>query len=305
MSRDSTSHRPAGARRRAEVTATPHTDNSPPRTDRWSAVNRGERLGDDPRPNDTRPPRVGWPLVSPGLGQRILRSIATARTYLYQWNVGWLLGSRFLRLTHVGRRSGRQYQTVLEVVGEDPGRQEIMVVAGLGRSAQWYRNVRAGNAVAITIGRRYFHPVYRELGVREAASVVGAYEQRNRWAAPFVRRLLSSLVGWRYDGTERARQKLVAQLPVIAFRPGPQGNVRPAAVQYDRLAEPTGTCLPIPHECAHDRQHPNQCCCNREASLGWFPGIATKGPANAASSRQTPRSLHAGRGCCADSLTRR
>jgi hypothetical protein len=56
--------------------------------------------------------------------------------YVYECNAGWLLGHRFLRLTHEGRRSGRVYRTMLEVVGEDRATGEVFVMAGLGRSAQ-------------------------------------------------------------------------------------------------------------------------------------------------------------------------
>jgi deazaflavin-dependent oxidoreductase (nitroreductase family) len=133
--------------------------------------------------------------------------------------MGWLLGRRFLRLTHVGRRSGRRYQTVLEVVGENRARNEVIVVAGLGRSAQWYRNLRAHEAVEVAIACERFAPVHRELSANEAATVLAEYERRNRYLAPLIHRLLSWLVGWRYDGTESARQRLVAELPLIGLSP--------------------------------------------------------------------------------------
>ena len=45
------------------------------------------------------------------------------------------------------------------------------------------------------------------------------YERRNRWVMPVIRRALSWLVGWRYDGSDEARRRLVGQLPFVAFRP--------------------------------------------------------------------------------------
>jgi deazaflavin-dependent oxidoreductase (nitroreductase family) len=152
--------------------------------------------------------------------KRLLRAPAA----LYHWNLGWLLGRRFLLLTHVGRRSGRRYETVLEVVGRRPEAGEFMVLAGLGRAAQWYRNLRAGPAVEVAVGRRRFQPLHRELGEDEAAAVLAAYERRNRLAAPLVRLVLSRLVGWRYDGGDGARRRLVRELPVIAFRPSLHGH---------------------------------------------------------------------------------
>ena len=140
-------------------------------------------------------------------------------THLYDWHLGWILGHRFLRLTHVGRRSGRHYQTILEVIGENPTGREVIVIAGLGRSAQWYRNLQAHHATEVAIGRERFTPRHRQLSESEATAVLANYERRNRLIAPVIRRVLSWLVGWRYDGTDTARRQLVTELPVIGLRP--------------------------------------------------------------------------------------
>lgn len=122
------------------------------------------------------------------------------------------------------------------MIGSNPASGEIVVIAGLGRSADWYRNVQANPPpashasptppVAIrfappegAVGRESFRPVARQLDEDEAATVVAGYERRNRLVAPVVRRVLSWLVGWRYDGSEAARGRLVRELPVVAFRP--------------------------------------------------------------------------------------
>jgi hypothetical protein len=39
--------------------------------------------------------------------------------WLYRLRLGWLLGNRFLMLTHIVRKSGQPPQSVLEVVGHD------------------------------------------------------------------------------------------------------------------------------------------------------------------------------------------
>jgi len=140
---------------------------------------------------------------------------------LYSRSLGWLLGSRFLRLTHVGRKSGRRYHTVLEVIGRDDARGEVMVIAGMGPSSDWYRNIEEKGAAEIVVGRRQFIPEQRTLDPREAVAVLKRYEQRNRLAAPVIRAVVSQLVGWRYDGSDAARVRLADQLPVVAFRPQP------------------------------------------------------------------------------------
>ncbi len=108
---------------------------------------------------------------------------------------------------------------MLEVIGEDHARREVLVLVGLGRRAQWYRNVMAGGAVEVSLARERFRPACRELAPVEAARALGAYEQRNRLGAPVVRWVLSRLAGWRYDGSPSARERLVRERPILAFRP--------------------------------------------------------------------------------------
>jgi deazaflavin-dependent oxidoreductase (nitroreductase family) len=138
---------------------------------------------------------------------------------LYSARAGWLLGHRFLLLRHRGRRSHRLYGTVLEVVEWRPAAREAVVMSGFGHRSEWYRNVLAGQAVEVQIARLRFTPSVRPLGSGEAVGVLADYERRNRLAAPLVRAVLSKLIGFRYDGSDAARRRLVQTLPLVAFRP--------------------------------------------------------------------------------------
>lgn len=150
----------------------------------------------------------------------VLKRLLAAPAALYRAGGGRLLGHRFLLLSHQGRRSGRTYETVLEVVRWDAGRDEATVMSGFGPGAQWYRNVLAGGAAEVQIGRGRFAPSVRVLDPDEAAAALAAYERANRLIAPLVRRVLSRLAGFRYDGSEASRRRVVETLPLIAFRPG-------------------------------------------------------------------------------------
>lgn len=149
----------------------------------------------------------------------VLRWLLKAPAKLYDWRLGWLLGHRFLRLTHQGRRSGRTYRTMLEVVHRDHDSHELVVLAGLGRRADWYRNIQATAPVEVAIGRERFVPDFRTLPEGEAADRLAGYERAQPVLAPIVRLVLSRLVGWRYDGSPSARARLVAERPLVAFRP--------------------------------------------------------------------------------------
>ncbi|MGH2879259.1 MAG: nitroreductase family deazaflavin-dependent oxidoreductase, partial [Solirubrobacteraceae bacterium] len=150
---------------------------------------------------------------------RPLKWLLRAPVALYSAHAGWLLGHRFLLLAHRGRLTGRVYRTVLEVVAWDEVTREVVVMSGFGRGSQWYRNVLATDPIEVRIARLRFAPRVRQLDAEEAARVLAGYEQRNRIAASFLRRVLSKVAGFRYDGSESARRRLVQALPLLAFRP--------------------------------------------------------------------------------------
>jgi deazaflavin-dependent oxidoreductase (nitroreductase family) len=154
--------------------------------------------------------------MSPRPGPVITRLLALP-AMLYRVGAGRLLGHRFVLLVHRGRRTGRVYRTVLEVVRWQREPVEAVVVSGFGRSSQWYRNVLAEGALEIRIGRQRYHPAVRLLPEDEAVAVLADYERRNRLAAPIIRAVLSRLCGFRYDGSESGRRRVVRALPLVAF----------------------------------------------------------------------------------------
>lgn len=158
--------------------------------------------------------RVNWSPASP-----VVRRFVRAPVALYRWRLGWLLGHRFILLVHVGRRSGIERRTVLEVVHYDPKTSAVVVMSGFGRTSDWYRNIQVQPAREVVIARRSFVPMHRDLTESEAVAAVADYERRNRIAAPIIRSVLSKLVGWRYDGTEEARRRLVRERPLVLFTP--------------------------------------------------------------------------------------
>jgi deazaflavin-dependent oxidoreductase (nitroreductase family) len=160
--------------------------------------------------------------IMPG---HLLKRALHAPNVVFDAGLGWIFGHRFLRLAHRGRTSGRRYTTVLEVVRWREG--EAIVLSGLGPRAQWLRNIEAGGALEVEIARERWRPAHRVLPAEEAARVLADYERRNRVVAPIVRRVLSRLSGVEHDGTDAARARIVAALPLVGFRPAAASDVRP------------------------------------------------------------------------------
>lgn len=130
-------------------------------------------------------------------------------------------------LIQTGRRSGLRRETVLEIMEYRNQGPEAVVMSAFGPHADWLRNIEANPFPEVVIGRERFVAVYRVLGEQEAMVVVIGYERRNWLVTPIVRSVLSRLLGWRYRGSEADRRRLVAQLPLVAFRDAHRRRSKP------------------------------------------------------------------------------
>ena len=81
---------------------------------------------------------------------------------LYRTGLGWLLGYRFMLLTHVGRRSGKVYQTVLAVLSFDPKTRELKAISAWSAS-DWYKNIQTLPALQVDTGFTRYVPVFHAL----------------------------------------------------------------------------------------------------------------------------------------------
>jgi deazaflavin-dependent oxidoreductase (nitroreductase family) len=134
---------------------------------------------------------------------------------LYRVGLGWIFGHAFLLLVHRGRKSGRTYQTALKVLTTEPRSHEVIVFSAWGESSDWVRNIQAGPALEVRLGRERFVPAHRFLTEEEASSVVVAYRRRN----PLRFRMLSWLLAWGDLRSDEAVRAFVRSRPFIALRP--------------------------------------------------------------------------------------
>ncbi|NCL76709.1 nitroreductase family deazaflavin-dependent oxidoreductase [Rhodococcus sp. YH1] len=139
--------------------------------------------------------RITEPAAPPtGLRRRFLR----APIHLYRIGLGRVLGRRFLLLHHVGRRSGRPRQTVLEVVNHEDTSGGFVVAVGFGKQTDWYRNLRAHPAARIESGRERVAVAAEFLDPEEAAEFMARYGRRHPKVAP----RLCAAMGFDVDGSE-------------------------------------------------------------------------------------------------------
>lgn len=133
----------------------------------------------------------------------------------YQHNAGPALGRTFLAFTHLGRTTGRPYQTVAMVSRYDQATGEAVIVAGWGPQTDWYRNLQAHPAVQVQLGGRTFTPLQRFLTDEEAFDVVVRFRREH----PNRLRFFSAVLGWGNLRDDARVRKFVLGHPFVAFRP--------------------------------------------------------------------------------------
>lgn len=120
----------------------------------------------------------------------LLRLLLRMPILLYHVRLGWLLGSRFLMLTHLGRKSRLPREVVLEVVHHDTEAGMYFVAAGWRGKADWFKNIQSNSAVQVMVGTNTFEAHAVVMQLVEAAATFYIYARRH----PFAFRELSLLM---------------------------------------------------------------------------------------------------------------
>jgi deazaflavin-dependent oxidoreductase (nitroreductase family) len=137
--------------------------------------------------------------------------------WLYRWHLGWLLGERFLMLTHVGRNSGRLQHTVIEVVRHNQLTDTYFIISDWGEKSDWYQNLQETPEATIQIGRRERAVTATRAPVTVATLVLLTYAFRH--PATF-RELSRGMVGRPLTILPEDCRLLAEAVPVVALRVG-------------------------------------------------------------------------------------
>lgn len=143
-----------------------------------------------------------------------LQSLYRLPVRFYKWGLGWMFGKRFVLFEHVGRKSGKHYQTVVEVVEIEKDTGNVIVVAGYGECTQWYQNLKQMQTTTIQLGRHKFPVSIEMLSPETGADIMARYYQRYGKTTG----ALFSILGYEWDGSEQgARQVAQDHLRFVRF----------------------------------------------------------------------------------------
>ena len=147
-------------------------------------------------------------------GRLVLAAMRLPRP-LYHRGWGWMLGHTFLLIAHQGRKTGSRRETVAMALAYDPAAREVVVCSAWGPATEWIRNLRAGPALEIRIGRESYVPEQRFLSEDESVAVVREFQHCHPWRT----RLFTVILGWGDVGSDAAVREFVRSRPFVAFRP--------------------------------------------------------------------------------------
>lgn len=101
--------------------------------------------------------------------------------------------------------------------GSHPDAREAIICAAWGSGTDWVRNLRAGPAARVRLGRESFTPQHRFLSDDEAFDVAVQFRREH----PRRLRLLSTILGWGDLRDDAAVRGFIRTRPFVAFRPAP------------------------------------------------------------------------------------
>jgi deazaflavin-dependent oxidoreductase (nitroreductase family) len=157
------------------------------------------------------PEKISEPQLPRGLSRLVFRF----PIWLYRAHLGWLLGYRFVLLTHTGRKSGLPRQTVLEVVRYDKLAAACIVASGWGMKSDWFLNLTANPKIVFQVRNKRTEGIAERLSPEEGAQELLDYARRY----PRALRELARFMGYRLDGSEADINALGQMVPMFAFRP--------------------------------------------------------------------------------------
>jgi deazaflavin-dependent oxidoreductase (nitroreductase family) len=151
-------------------------------------------------------------LKSPPKG--FARLLWRAPIWFYKVGLGWMMGKRFLLLNHIGRKSGKPRQAVLEVVRYDKQAHTYYVASGFGEKSDWFQNVMHTPDVTIQVGSKRYETQAVRLSPEAAEEELLSYGRNH----PTAIKNLAGLMNYPVDGSEDSIRKLGRLLPMIAFK---------------------------------------------------------------------------------------
>ena len=129
---------------------------------------------------------------------------------------GWerLIGAQWMLITHIGRKSGRQYDSMVDVMDYDKVTDTYYIEAAYGARADWFKNIQASPNFSARVGRRKFLAHATLLSNENTADMLVKFYREK----PAYTRSVMAMVGIKFNGEEDLRT-IAPELMLLAIHP--------------------------------------------------------------------------------------
>ncbi|MDK2980858.1 MAG: hypothetical protein PWQ55_1205 [Chloroflexota bacterium] len=134
--------------------------------------------------------------------------------FFYNIGFGSIMGSRFVQLAHVGRKSGNIYKTVVEVVDYDPDARKIYIASGFRQQSDWYKNIRKTPQIEVNFRGKTHEAEACELNQQVSRNILLNYAHQH----PLAMKELARFMGYEIDGSDQDIRTLADELPLIEIK---------------------------------------------------------------------------------------
>ena len=154
--------------------------------------------------------------------KRLMKFLFKVPVFLHRIGLGgWesLFGARWMFITTIGRNSGKERHTMVDVMDYDAAADTYYIEAAYGERADWYRNMQSHPVFKAQVGRRKFKARAGALS-RDGAGdlLVRFYHEK-----PAYTRSVMAMAGMKFSNEEELRE-LGKNLTLLAVRPEPEEN---------------------------------------------------------------------------------
>ncbi len=125
-----------------------------------------------------------------------------------------MIGAQWMLITHIGRKSGKRYDSMVDVMDYDKVTDTYYIEAAYGARADWYKNIQSSPVFEAKVGRRKFKARAGALTTEGASEMLAQFYR----SKPAYTRSVMAMAGIKFKDEDELRE-LGKNLTLLAVRP--------------------------------------------------------------------------------------
>jgi deazaflavin-dependent oxidoreductase (nitroreductase family) len=148
---------------------------------------------------------------------KLLKFFFRVPVWMYKLGFGGferLVGAQWMLIKHIGRKSGKEYESMVDVMDYDRSSDTYYIEAAYGTRADLVRNILANPVFEARVGRRRFKAWAKILSNEDTADMLVKFYR----AKPAYTRSVMAMVGMKFNGEEELRL-IASKLMLLTIHP--------------------------------------------------------------------------------------